>query len=87
MVRLAKGGHEFWTINIENVVMQVSLFPLIVFKTKVTIQSTWILRLYYSAESINLFVQSCSSRMAFFYLSYTNWVCFCPEKQGICSCI
>lgn len=60
---------------------------LIVFKTKVTIQSTWILRLYYSAESINLFVQSCSSRMAFFYLSYTNWVCFCPEKQGICSCI
>lgn len=37
MVRLAKGGHEFWTINIENVVMQVSLFPLIVFKTKLTV--------------------------------------------------
>lgn len=37
MVKLTKGGHEFWTINIENVVMQVNLFPLIVFKTKLMV--------------------------------------------------
>lgn len=37
MVRLTKGGQEFWTINIENVVMQASLFPLIVFKTKLMV--------------------------------------------------